>query len=884
MCYSPPIEALPKINQRSTFKTCCPLARTLEQNCSYKWKVAGMDVVGVYCATLKDIEHNTLNVQFSRGFIQIYATLRAEEIPLVLKKIQRLFPNVLVVGMSVPSFTIDSQVHEQGIGLLFCKTGDRALRANFLEVAKVDLAQEGQTLFSPLIQAKATDIICLADNLLNSDSAFFASVKLHRCRLTGGIAGQKDGLPPWVCLGTQVIQQGAVVLGMGEAHGRQATTLNHLVNSFSNWSSIGKSFQVTKTLGSDILELDHTPTVDIYRSYLGSKNEMGFTTYYEFGLEYERDGNKTIAIPVEELTNGGLAMSQPIQEGTSVKFAFCHSTLNHHQIRVIAQELMTHNPHSILVFDCIARLKEYCSQKRSDLEILGTVAPVHGPFCHGEIFGLDGEAGVQYQSLVTYIEFPDAHAKASAESELDRNRLTPIFNLIKKATSDLEMQAEMLEKIIDRRTRELLKSYRMDSVTGLANQGQLHKDLKSTNAAIEHLCIVRLRNLRELNERYGFKVADKVLVQLVQVIEHSVATTLAKPLEATTYRVSASEIAIALSLQTPLGEVERLLQHISVHARNKSYHTGPNPEDLIIINISIGCASRSRQSEHLLVAANNACRRAYRDNLPVYIGYSNDTDTQKLNLDWLTEIKLAYDHGRVFCDYQPVIHASKKSFYEAEALLRVRIQDKVVLPDRFLDSIKRTRLYPEITLLVLKYCSKLLTDFPNTRLAMNLSVFDIYDQETYGQLYAMISQCDFANRLTLEITETDNIVDYNQLIYFLNDFRKLGCRVAIDDFGSGYSNLEKIIELNPDILKFDGSLIRSLDTNAKMRTMVGQMVKLSHSLNIRTQAEYVHSQEICQIVTDMGMDYLQGFYISKPVSSTELVSKWIKPKHRQAFA
>jgi EAL domain-containing protein (putative c-di-GMP-specific phosphodiesterase class I) len=92
----------------------------------------------------------------------------------------------------------------------------------------------------------------------------------------------------------------------------------------------------------------------------------------------------------------------------------------------------------------------------------------------------------------------------------------------------------------------------------------------------------------------------------------------------------------------------------------------------------------------------------------------------------------------------------------------------------------------------------------------------------------------------------------------------MGVRLMVDDFGSGYSNIDEIIRLEPDIIKLDGSLIKTIDRDAKQRQITGQLVQLCKVLNAKTVAEFVHNQEVCEIAEDLGVDYLQGFYLAEP--------------------
>ena len=120
------------------------------------------------------------------------------------------------------------------------------------------------------------------------------------------------------------------------------------------------------------------------------------------------------------------------------------------------------------------------------------------------------------------------------------------------------------------------------------------------------------------------------------------------------------------------------------------------------------------------------------------------------------------------------------------------------------------------------------------------------------------------NRLVFEILESENLSDYDFLEEFVLKYKKLGVKIAIDDFGSGYSNFIRIIRLKPDYLKIDGSLIKNIDKDNNSYEIVKSIIAFSKTLNIRTIAEYVHSEEIFNLLLELGVDEFQGYYFGKP--------------------
>ena len=131
-----------------------------------------------------------------------------------------------------------------------------------------------------------------------------------------------------------------------------------------------------------------------------------------------------------------------------------------------------------------------------------------------------------------------------------------------------------------------------------------------------------------------------------------------------------------------------------------------------------------------------------------------------------------------------------------------------------------------------------------------------------------MSYYNIENKLVLEIVEQEGIENYDEFFEFIKKIKKHGCKIAIDDFGSGYSNFEYIINLSDyiDYLKIDGSLIKNLSTDFKSQALVGSLKFLCDQLNIKTIAEYVEDENIFMYLKSIGIDYSQGYYIGKPQS------------------
>lgn len=148
--------------------------------------------------------------------------------------------------------------------------------------------------------------------------------------------------------------------------------------------------------------------------------------------------------------------------------------------------------------------------------------------------------------------------------------------------------------------------------------------------------------------------------------------------------------------------------------------------------------------------------------------------------------------------------------------------------------------------------------------SINLSYEDIADEPFVVELFGYIDAHVAPKHIIFEIVESDFIEDFDVVESFARKIRAKGCKLAIDDFGSGFSSMHHVLALKPEYIKIDGSLIKHLDTSAQSRTVVKNIVNMAQELGAKTIAEYIHSAAILHEAQALGVDYLQGFHLAKP--------------------
>ena len=279
-----------------------------------------------------------------------------------------------------------------------------------------------------------------------------------------------------------------------------------------------------------------------------------------------------------------------------------------------------------------------------------------------------------------------------------------------------------------------------------------------------------------------------------------------------------------------------------------------------------------QDSETLLAHADSAMTYAKslgHNRYHVYQSSDTTLDSMRKTINWKTEIQDALANDRLFLDFQPISpmpHNPKRMYYEALLRLKDR-HGHTHVASQFIDIAEHTGQISEIDKWVLRRVIKTLhaTRHDNSCISINLS----------GRSLRIPDYCDYFHdqiqasainpkRIMFEITETAAVLEIAKAENFLSRMKKLGYRFSLDDFGAGFSSFSYLKHLPVDQIKLDGSFIQHLDKSREDQIFVRAIVQIAKELGLETVAEYVQSQATLDILTDIGVDYVQGHHISRP--------------------
>ncbi len=243
----------------------------------------------------------------------------------------------------------------------------------------------------------------------------------------------------------------------------------------------------------------------------------------------------------------------------------------------------------------------------------------------------------------------------------------------------------------------------------------------------------------------------------------------------------------------------------------------------------------------------------------------NNHERAEQNFKTITMIKKAIEDKKIISYFQAIVNNKTKEIEKYESLVRLINEDeKVISPFFFIDISKRGKYYAQITSIVLdnSFAALHRTD---KEISINLSILDIEKKQTRRKLFTLLKEYkSSAHRITFELLEDENVKDFDLVKTFIVEVKRLGVQIAIDDFGAGYSNFERLLDYQPDILKIDGSLIKNIETSPFAVSVVKSVVTFAKAENIKVVAEYVENENIYKMLCELGVDYSQGYYFAKP--------------------
>ncbi|NOZ10328.1 MAG: EAL domain-containing protein [Gammaproteobacteria bacterium] len=498
------------------------------------------------------------------------------------------------------------------------------------------------------------------------------------------------------------------------------------------------------------------------------------------------------------------------------------------------------------------------------------------------------------RDLITLYDKNDGINILDRELEMEARRQDGTLFVVSVKVSETIIQGNKLftaivADISERKSmiENLRRMAERDGLTGLYNREYFQTELqrvvercRDNHSPGVSLLYVDLDNFKYVNDTQGHAAGDKLLIEVSGLLKNRARKG---DLVA---RFGGDEFIVLLydtnpTLAFSVAESFRKLLADYVYGQGA---------ERVDVGCSIGVTNISKgttSADDALSQADLACHLAKRNGRNQVYQF-NPADQSKMNdmtldMGWSLRIKDAIERNRFTLMYQPIVSNKDGKVHSYEVLLRMlNDNNDIIMPSGFLPSAERFGLAEDIDRWVITHTIEAFINshhlLPGLRLAINLSAKTLTDFSVCELIHQQLkeNQIDPA-RLTFEITETVAIADMSVARSFLAILKELGCRTALDDFGSGFTSFAYLRELPVDELKIDGRYIKNIINNTVDQAMVKAMNEVAHTLNMVTIAEFVEDEACLNLLQKMGIDYSQGYHLAQP----DTMEGCIAAAHRQ---
>ncbi len=474
-------------------------------------------------------------------------------------------------------------------------------------------------------------------------------------------------------------------------------------------------------------------------------------------------------------------------------------------------------------------------------------------------------------SLYAFPVFYKNKLRGISTFECIHNDENKLLNLHLKTFETLLMDA--IKKIYAE--RELFFKAHYDSVTNLMKKDYfietVNIKLKESDDIKKYCIYIDINDFKSINDTFGYSVGDKILssiaIKLKELGDNKNIVT----------RFTNDEFAIFFFDNLEDRTIENYLKNIT----NEFKRGIKINENNFILNVNIGISEYPKDGYEIETLLKNADLAMHKAKKLCYMNYHfcNDEDKRQVveNAMYKDKLYTALENGEFYIVYQPQVDIETEKIKGVEALLRWETKDfGVVSPNKFIPILESTGLIKPVAEWLIEECIKQHIKLEREgicglRISINLSAVQFMDDslvdtiETLKQKYGINS-----HNIEFEITESVAINDSEFVIDSLNKIKKMGFSISIDDFGTGFSSLNRLQKLPIDCLKIDKSFIDGIGKNKKMEAVINVIIELAKNLGIRSIAEGVELEEQLQFLEKFKCCEIQGYYYAKPMVINDL--------------
>lgn len=410
-----------------------------------------------------------------------------------------------------------------------------------------------------------------------------------------------------------------------------------------------------------------------------------------------------------------------------------------------------------------------------------------------------------------------------------------------------------------------------DELTGHLNRTSLRSELARvikvarTTAGNCAYLVAAIDRLATINDAYGFGAADEVIVavgeRLSAVLRDGDVVG----------RTAGNKFGIVLARCAEV-ELDAMAERLREAVRGDMIATR---RGTVAATISIGAVwlpSNASSGQEAMLRAEEALDEARNGGRDGFCTYRQSPQRERARLKLMTiadEVADALGSDRLIFAYQPIVCAGKRRISHYECLLRMVRPDGSVAPaGQFIPAAEQLGLVRHVDRRALEMAIAELHAYPEVSLAVNVSGTTARDPSWLMSFIHYVRLNDsVARRVVVELTETAALCDFEEGTRFVSKLRDIGCKVAIDDFGAGFTSFRNLQMLRVDMVKIDGTFVQGLLASRENQIFVRTLVDLAKHFRLETVAEWVGSEDEAALLAQLGVDFFQGNYFGEPTST-----------------
>lgn len=801
-------------------------------------------------------------------FVQIITASKEPEEALKLSRfLQDEFPNATIMGFSACGIIFKGEQLAEGTMVLFhAYEKTKIFQASFTWKGKsaYEIASEvANSIADKTIQLM--HVICGNYYWNAHDFVEEFNKQNNETIMVGGIAGDiiTKNIPGYVFTPEGLIEDGIIIAAFSGSDLKIYNGVN------TSHEPISGKHKLTKTEDNAWIEVNGQGIrewlfeqlgIDKFEDYSDWQTLCANDILVHFPMVLEKNQDVSRFLRYDSQANRITQYYSRIPEGSEFRIGYLNPTNCLQESFRLCSEVMSQPIEDLFCYSCLFRrlYLQNCSEwELSPYKNSG----ICGAYMMGEISNINGINEFLNGSccLVGIAEnetFIRPNIKVFNELTAIGEDTTDLLNMVLKCQQETTTrQNEKLMKTLIEQQESQKKQKYIDFNTGQTNYLKYKEDLKTQQ--FDKLCVIKIENaellITHLGHTYYLKILRNILLKFQETLyelrdqEHTLMQL---------YVFNESIFFIASDERMS----ERHFMNIckNIHDTN---HFAQLDDQEVVVNRFVVCLNQKDPLESALnaLAANKNTQNSflvYQDN--------NETSSNE-EFKMIGVLNRAFEKNGVIPYFQGIYSNKEKRIAYYEALMRIQDTDGTVYaPGQFIDVAKKYHMYANLSRIMIRKVFDLFVGRDEI-ISINVSAFDIHSETTKEMIYQCLRACHNPKNYVFEILEDEAYKDFAPLKDFIANVQKLGARVAIDDFGAGYSNLYEISNIHFDIIKVDGGIIRNLPNNECNKKLLDVITYMGVLFEAEIVAEFVENQEIQSIIEKTGIAFSQGYLFAVPV-------------------